>query len=466
LQYYDLTRPEEVQAAHRRFEAEGRTLAQLRHPGIPDIIAYFSEGGRNYIVMEYVEGTNLLQGLTHVDAQGNLVRGRPYAIADVLRWGIQICEVLIYLAEQNPPVVHHDIKPANIIVDRTTGEARLVDFGTAKARLVVQPGGRVGVQQSSIYGTEGYAAPEMYQGESSPRSDIYSLGATLYHLLTDDDPSHHPFDFPKLDTLDPPLRAVLRGALQNDPQARPDAKGLKDALKGIQEALSGKAQAPFFFPDGRMARTPVELARLCDERWTVAKDLLYKGDLEGWLRRSLFRIDLANQAAAIVLSTPDPDEGLEKFLHVLNPGLPYPALGVHPRALRFGRIPPGGRSQRTVRVRNRTGRGIIKGTIVANPSVPWLTAPSQFQGEGDITVTVETGNTPTGTPLITQLRLKTAYDEVSIPVRGRVAFPWPRALALVAAALQQINWIGAVTGQHRVQRIQPAENAQASDQVG
>lgn len=444
LQYYDLTRPEEVQAAHRRFEAEGRTLAQLRHPGIPDIIAYFSDGGRNYIVMEYVEGPNLLEGLTHVDAQGNLVRGRPYSIGDVLRWGIQLCDVLIYLAEQNPPVVHHDIKPANIIIDRATGDARLVDFGTAKARLMIQPGGRVGVQQSSIYGTEGYAAPEMYQGESFPRSDIYSLGATLYHLLTDDDPRDHPFDFPKLDMLDPALRAVLRGMLQNDPQARPDAKGLKEALKGVQEALSGKAQAPFFFPDGKMARTPAELARLCDERWTVAKDLLYKGDLENWLRRSLFRTDLADQAAAIVHRKPDQDEGLEAFLHILNPRLPYPALRVYPRALRFGRIPPGGRSQRTIRIRNRTGRGVIKGTVTANPPVPWLNIPPQFHGEGDIAVTVETGNIPEGTQLVTQIRLKTAYEEVSIPVRGRVAFPWLRALARLALATGTGALVGAV----------------------
>lgn len=444
LQYYDLTRPEEVQAAHRRFEAEGRTLAQLRHPGIPDIIAYFSEGGRNYIVMEYVEGTNLLEGLTQVDTQGNLVRGQPYPIGDVLRWGIQLCDVLIYLAEQNPPVVHHDIKPANIIIDRTTGEVRLVDFGTAKARLMVQPGGRVGIHQSSIYGTEGYAAPEMYQGESSPRSDIYSLGATLYHLLTDDDPRYHPFDFPKLDRLDPPLQAVLRGALQNDPQARPDAKELKEALKGVQQALSGTAYAPFFFPDGKMARTLAELARLCDERWAVAKDLLYKGDLERWLRRSLFRTDLADQAAAIAIRTPDQDEGLEEFLHILNPRLPYPALRVHPRALRFGHIPPGGRAQRKIRIRNRAGRGVIQGTITADPPVPWLNIPSQFQGEGDILVTVETGNILEGTPLATRIRLRTAREEVSIPVRGRVTFPWMRALMRLGLATGTGTLVGAV----------------------
>ncbi|MCX8066419.1 MAG: protein kinase [Anaerolineae bacterium] len=444
LQYYDLTRPEEVQAAHRRFEAEGRTLAQLRHPGIPDIIAYFSEGGRNYIVMEYVEGPNLAEGLTRVDAQGNLVRGRPYPVEEVLRWGIQLCDVLIYLSEQNPPVVHHDIKPANIIIDRATGDARLVDFGTAKARLVVQPGGRVGVRQSSIYGTEGYAAPEMYQGESSPRSDIYSLGATLYHLLTDDDPRDHPFAFPKLDTLHPSLRAVLRGTLQEDPQARPDARGLKEALKGVQEALAGRAQAPFFFPDGKMARTPAELARLCDERWAVAKDLLYKGDLEDWLRRSLFRTDLADQAAAIVRRISDQDEGLEQFLHVLNPKLPYPSLKVHPRALRFGRIPPGGQAQRTLHIRNRARRGVLKGTIVADPPVPWLSLPSQFRGEGTVTVTVETGNIPKGTPLVTHLRLKTIYQpqEVTIPVRGQVAFPWPRVLARMAQAIG----VGALVG--------------------
>ncbi len=193
-----------------------------------------------------------------------------------------------------------------------------------------------------------------------------------------------------------------------------------------------------------MARTPAELARLCDEHWTVARDLLYKGDLEGWLRRSLFRTDLADQAAAIVRSTPDPDEGLERFLHVLNPRLPYPALRVRPTALRFGRIPPGGRSQRTLRVRNRAGRGVIKGTVTADPPVSWLNVPPQFQGEGDIRVTVETGNIPDGTPLVTRIRLKTPYEEVSIPVRGRVAFPWLRALARLALATGVGALVGAV----------------------
>ncbi len=442
LQYYDLTNPQEVQAAYRRFETEGRTLAGLRHPGIPDIIASFSEDGRNYIVMEYVEGSNLLEGLTHEDMQGNLVPGRAATPEDVLRWGIQLCEVLLYLARQTPPLVHHDIKPANIIIDRISGAARLVDFGTAKARLVAQPGGKMGLRQSSIYGTEGYAAPEMYQGESSPASDIYSLAATLYHLLTDDDPRNHPLDFPQIDTLEPSLRAVLRSALQNDPHERPDAQGLKEALQGLQDALTGKTQLPFFFPDGKMARTPAELARLCDDHWTVARDLLYKGDLESWFRRALFRTDLADQAAALVRSQSDQDEGLEAFLHVLNPRLPYPVLQVHPHTLRFGRLLPGNQAQRTLHVRNSTGRGLLKGTITADPPVSWLAFPPQFQGEEDLIITLETGNIPEGTTLTTQLHLGNIRDSQTILVQGQVAFPWFQALGRIVRAAA----IGGVVG--------------------
>ena len=435
LQYFDLTDPQAVQEAQQRFQAEGRMLAQLRHHCIPDISSYFSEGGRNYIVMEYVEGDDLLQGLTHEDAQGNLVPGKPYPVEDILRWGIQLCGVLTYLARQKPPVVHHDIKPANIIIDENTGEARLVDFGTAKARLVVQPGGQVGVQKSSIYGTEGYAAPEMYNAESSPRSDVYSLAATLYHLLTDDDPRDHPLDYPKLNTLGPALRAVLQSALQDDPQQRPEAHAFRTALQDVQSALLGEVKAPFTFSDGRQARTPRELAHLCDAQWDAAKKLLYSGEFERWLRHSLFRADLADKAAGIVQAGGDQDEGLEAFLHVLNPRLPYPALRLRPRALRFGRIAPGDKAQRSLRIRNRAGRGPLKGTIAMDPPASWLTVPSHFDGESDVTVTVDTDSVSQGTQLAAQLKLKTAYGEQTVALRGRVAFPWLRALGQIGLAL-------------------------------
>jgi serine/threonine protein kinase len=146
--------------------------------------------------MEYIEGDDLEQRLTHTDRQGRQIPGRACAEDEVIRWGIALCKVLEYLASLSPsPVVHHDIKPANIILDKNSGEVRLVDFGTAKARLQQQAGGAVGMQQSSLYGTTGYAAPEQYRRTSEPRSDVYALAATLYHLATDDDPGVHPFTF-------------------------------------------------------------------------------------------------------------------------------------------------------------------------------------------------------------------------------------------------------------------------------
>ena len=181
---------QEIAKARQRFEDEARVLATLKHSGIPDIYTFFSEQGRNYIVMQFVEGENLEQRLT---------REGPQKREDVARWGVQVCKVLEYLAWMQPnPVVHHDIKPANLILDKNSGEVRLVDFGTAKARLTLQPGGKVGLQKSSIYGTVGYAPPEQYLGRSEPRSDVYALAATMYHLLTGDDPRDHPFNFPQL----------------------------------------------------------------------------------------------------------------------------------------------------------------------------------------------------------------------------------------------------------------------------
>lgn len=225
LDYFDPNDPHAVTAAHQRFEDEARTLSRLNHPGIPGIQAYFSEGGHNYMVMSYVAGDNLEQML-----------GQQIAERQIIEYGIQVCEILEYLASLTPPVVHHDIKPANIIVDASANRARLVDFGIAKARLSAQPGGGVGLQKSSIYGTEGYAPPEQYNGQSEPRSDVYALAATLYHVVTNDDPGPHPFSFPQLSALAPKLRAALTPCLE-DVRRRSSAA---DFRKALQKALVAK----------------------------------------------------------------------------------------------------------------------------------------------------------------------------------------------------------------------------------
>lgn len=189
LDYFDPADPQQVQSAQQRFLAEAQTLATLRHPAIPQIYTYFQEGPHNYIVMEYIEGHDLERRLTHTDPlTGDRVPGSAYPIPEVIQWGIDLCKVLEYLASRQPhPVVHHDIKPANLLLDSHSEAVRLVDFGTAKARLLLQAKGGVGLQKTSVYGTQGYAAPEQYRGESEPRSDVYALATTLYHLATDDE---------------------------------------------------------------------------------------------------------------------------------------------------------------------------------------------------------------------------------------------------------------------------------------
>ena len=229
LDYFDPANPESERKARERFESEAATLVALNFAYIPQIFDYFSEGGRNYIVMQYIPGRNLQERLTHEDESGQTIRGAPYSLDQVRRWGIQICKVLEYLAGQN--VVHMDIKPANLIVN-DAGDIWLVDFGTARAQQTVPPGGVMGMRRSSIYGTGGYAPPEQYQGYVESRSDVYALAATLYHLLTDDDPRHHPFQFPRLNTLPGPLAVSLMQALQHDVKQRSTAAQLRQALEG------------------------------------------------------------------------------------------------------------------------------------------------------------------------------------------------------------------------------------------
>ena len=230
IEYYDPNDAAERQKAIERFETEARTLASLKHPGIPDIYAYFSENGRNYLVMEYIEGSNLAEGLTH-EVDGRVVSGHALPVEEAMRYTIEICEVLIYLEQLQPPVIHNDIKPGNVILDKNSGRAVLVDFGTAKTRYARQAIGQPGRQHSSVYGTVGYAAPELYDGKAEPRSDVHALAATAYHLLTDDDPRDHPFSFPKIGKLPGPLQVVLREALDADVAKRPTAVQFKERLR-------------------------------------------------------------------------------------------------------------------------------------------------------------------------------------------------------------------------------------------
>jgi len=176
LDYYDPSEPEGAAKARARFEEEGRTLASLSHPGIPKIYAFFEEAGRHFIVMEYIEGDNLARYVTRLDDAGRQVSGTRLAREQVLRYATQVAQVLEYLASQPRPVIHQDVKPSNLILERSLDFVRLVDFGTASSNGVPLAG-NPNVEPESVYGTVGYAPPEQCQGHPEPRSDVYALGA-------------------------------------------------------------------------------------------------------------------------------------------------------------------------------------------------------------------------------------------------------------------------------------------------
>lgn len=245
-----------------RFLEEARMLAGLNHPVIPQILAHFQDGAHHCIVMEYIEGDDLQRGLTRSDeASDQTVQGQAYPIDDVVHWGIELCRILEYLASRPTPIVHHDIKPANLVRDSQSGALFLVDFGTARAAN----------DQSGSYGTPGYAPPEQYHGASEPRSDVFALAATLYHLATDDDPAAHPFAFPRLFAIGA-LGRALTAALEQDVAQRPTAAELRKKLERCQSILEASSIS---LPDGSSAIDAGELVRWCEENQAAAIKWLY-----------------------------------------------------------------------------------------------------------------------------------------------------------------------------------------------
>jgi serine/threonine protein kinase len=197
----------------RNFKGEVQTLAHLDHPLIPGVTDHFQEGSRYFMVQEYVEGENLEARLERIK--------RPMEEQDALGYAAEVLDILDYLEQQTPPIVHRDIKPANIIIGAKDQRAHLVDFGIARAYAP----SNARRKQTTALGTPGYAPPEQYQGNAEPRSDLYALAATLYHLLTNRDPADYPpFQFPPVRTLNPRLsldiEAILTRALMLDVNQR------------------------------------------------------------------------------------------------------------------------------------------------------------------------------------------------------------------------------------------------------
>jgi len=158
------------------FEREAEILTSLQHPNMPTFSDAFEENGRPYLVMEFVPGESLEKKLERLD-------GKPMGEREALYYGIQIARVLRYLHGQNPPIIFRDVKPANIMI-MPNYQVKLIDFGIARKY-------KAGQRKDTVsMGTAAYAPFEQFgKGQTDGRSDIYSLAATLYHLLTGKPPT-------------------------------------------------------------------------------------------------------------------------------------------------------------------------------------------------------------------------------------------------------------------------------------
>lgn len=239
---------QELQKAVDAFIHEAELLARLKHQNLPHIYEQFEDRGRRYLVMEFIEGETLEDRLATIHQ-----RSDHLPLAQTLSIARQLCIVLEYLHSQQPPVIFRDLKPANIMLNKQQ-QIYLIDFGIAR---LFKPGQS---KDTTALGSPGYAPPEQYRQATSPRSDIYSLGATLHQMLTGIDPSQHPFYFQPFSINQPALERLVQRMVALDAKQRPASmQVVKQALENIiqprksQQAVSiPKPQKPPIAPSARI----------------------------------------------------------------------------------------------------------------------------------------------------------------------------------------------------------------------
>jgi serine/threonine protein kinase len=210
--------------AKELFDREARLLVKLDHPRIAKVFDHFVENSRDYLVIEYIPGQSLRQLVTRDGAQDEDL---------VLDWALEITDILHYLHTQQPPIIHRDVSPDNLLL-REDGTLFMIDFGAANEF--------VGTATGTLIGKQSYIAPEQFRGKAQLVSDIYALGGTLHFLLTGEEPEALSVSHP----------AKLRGSLSNevddlvarctalDGAARPQsAKDLHDLLEKVKSEPRG-----------------------------------------------------------------------------------------------------------------------------------------------------------------------------------------------------------------------------------
>ncbi|GEM_PF-999073 len=226
---------EEQQASqqdlYNKFLKEVAILTTLKHPSLPRIEDYFPLGSQYCIVEEYIEGEPLDEYVKHNLPSEN----------EVLGWGVTICDVLQLLHKND--IIFRDLKPGNLILTKT-GTIKMIDFGIAR---YYKHGKAV---DTELLGTPGYAAPETYgRAQSDARSDIYSLGATLHHLLSGVDPQDKPFHFEQLSKLRPGISLTVDSIIMRMLETKPDGRyanvaEVRKMIEGVRGIRTAAASSP------------------------------------------------------------------------------------------------------------------------------------------------------------------------------------------------------------------------------
>lgn len=204
---------QDTQRLLRSLQIEANILKKVDHPVLPRIVDIIHYDGTVFVVMDYIEGRTLNQILKKEGAQPQ---------EQVIEWAKDLCSALEYLHSMDPPIIYRDMKPANIMV-KPNGKVKLIDFGTAKEFDTES------LADTTALGTKGYAAPEQFgdsQGRgihrTDARTDIYSLGATLYHVLTGKNPCEPPYVITPIRHWDPTLSSGLEKIVEKCTRMNPE----------------------------------------------------------------------------------------------------------------------------------------------------------------------------------------------------------------------------------------------------
>ena len=225
------------QIVEQSLATEGRMFKKLSNPHLPKIYDIIENQDNFMLVMDFIQGESLDKVIARTGAQ---------SVDQVLDWGIQICDVFYYLHNQPIPIIYRDMKPSNVMV-QPDGKLMMIDFGTARTQ-------KVGVEMQAdtvCIGTAGFAAPEQFGGigQSTARTDIFCLGATLYNLVTGHSPCDKPIGILPLEQWNPvlansPIAEIIYKCTRNDPNERyQTAWELREDLRLAKEGIFRKGRS-------------------------------------------------------------------------------------------------------------------------------------------------------------------------------------------------------------------------------